>query len=52
MPTTHITPQAVAYSYRRFSSPQQATGDSIRRQTENSVAWCKRNKVTLDAMPP
>jgi DNA invertase Pin-like site-specific DNA recombinase len=38
----------VAYSYLRFSSPQQATGDSIRRQVEATAAWCTRNKVQLD----
>jgi DNA invertase Pin-like site-specific DNA recombinase len=37
-----------AYSYLRFSSPQQSTGDSIRRQTEATAAWCARNKVSLD----
>jgi DNA invertase Pin-like site-specific DNA recombinase len=30
---------AVAYSYLRFSSPQQATGDSLRRQTQNREVW-------------
>jgi DNA invertase Pin-like site-specific DNA recombinase len=29
----------MAYSYLRFSSPQQAAGDSIRRQTENRERW-------------
>lgn len=29
----------VAYSYLRFSSPQQAAGDSIRRQTQSREAW-------------
>jgi DNA invertase Pin-like site-specific DNA recombinase len=29
----------LAYSYLRFSSPQQATGDSVRRQTENRENW-------------
>ncbi len=37
-----------AYSYLRFSSPQQATGDSIRRQVEATAAWCSRNAVQLD----
>src|SRR5262245_34106923 len=37
-----------AYSYLRFSSPQQAAGDSIRRQTETTAEWCARHKVTLD----
>src|SRR5262245_55185225 len=38
----------LAYSYIRWSSPKQATGDSLRRQTKATRAWCKRNKVTLD----
>ncbi len=37
-----------AYSYLRFSSVEQAKGDSIRRQTEATVAWCERNRVGLD----
>jgi DNA invertase Pin-like site-specific DNA recombinase len=36
------------YSYIRFSSPEQAEGDSLIRQTEKSVAWCERNGVVLD----
>lgn len=39
---------ASAYSYLRFSSPEQAKGDTIRRQTESSAAWCARNKIALD----
>ena len=39
----------LAYSYLRFSSPEQARGDSIRRQTEATADWCARNGVTLDA---
>jgi DNA invertase Pin-like site-specific DNA recombinase len=38
----------VAYSYIRFSSPSQAEGDSLRRQTEAALDWCKRHKVRLD----
>lgn len=37
-----------AFSYLRFSSPEQAKGDSIRRQTEATASWCARNKITLD----
>src|SRR5436305_1298486 len=37
-----------AFSYLRFSTPKQAEGDSIRRQTELTAAWCARNKVQLD----
>src|SRR6516164_5727831 len=39
---------AVAYSYVRFSHPDQAKGDSLRRQTEAAAAWCKKNGVSLD----
>ena len=39
---------ATAYSYLRFSSPQQAAGDSLRRQTESTAAWCTRSNVALD----
>ncbi len=39
---------AVAYSYVRFSHPSQAKGDSLRRQTETTEAWCKRNGARLD----
>ena len=38
----------VAYSYIRFSTPEQAKGDSLRRQTEAAADWCKRNGITLD----
>jgi DNA invertase Pin-like site-specific DNA recombinase len=44
---SHSTP-AVAYSYVRFSSPPQAHGDSLRRQTEAAHAWCEKNQVHLD----
>jgi DNA invertase Pin-like site-specific DNA recombinase len=37
-----------AYSYVRFSSPEQAKGDSLRRQTEAAADWAKRNNVHLD----
>src|SRR5262245_30080566 len=39
---------SVAYSYRRWSSPEQARGDALRRQTAAAEAWCKRNDVQLD----
>jgi DNA invertase Pin-like site-specific DNA recombinase len=39
----------VAYSYIRFSSSQQAEGDSLRRQTELAEAYCRRRGWTLDA---
>jgi DNA invertase Pin-like site-specific DNA recombinase len=40
---------ATAYSYLRFSSPEQAKGDSLRRQTEARDHWlATRSDVTLD----
>lgn len=38
----------IAYSYNRYSSPQQSDGDSIRRQTALARGWCARNGYTLD----
>jgi DNA invertase Pin-like site-specific DNA recombinase len=38
----------VAYSYIRFSHPDQAKGDSVRRQTEQAREWCKRHGLRLD----
>ena len=38
---------SVAYSYVRFSHPDQARGDSLRRQTEEVQGWCKRNRARL-----
>jgi DNA invertase Pin-like site-specific DNA recombinase len=43
----HKAPE-VAYSYIRFSTPEQRRGDSLRRQTESAADWCKRNDVRLD----
>jgi DNA invertase Pin-like site-specific DNA recombinase len=40
--------QQIAYSYVRFSNPIQATGDSLRRQTEAARGWCGRNGYRLD----
>jgi DNA invertase Pin-like site-specific DNA recombinase len=39
---------SIAYSYLRFSHPDQAKGDSLRRQTELRDAWLQQNGVTLD----
>ena len=36
-----------AYSYVRFSTPEQAKGDSFRRQTEASAKWCTSNDYAL-----
>src|SRR5436190_3739126 len=39
----------LAYSYLRFSSLQQAAGDSVRRQTANREAWLEAHpEVRLD----
>jgi DNA invertase Pin-like site-specific DNA recombinase len=43
-----IVVAVLAYSYLRFSHPDQAKGDSLRRQTELRNAWLARNKVKLD----
>lgn len=37
-----------AYSYTRFSSIEQAKGDSLNRQTNLAVDYCKRNNIKLD----
>ena len=37
-----------AYSYIRFSTPDQLRGDSLRRQTEASRAYAKANNLVLD----
>jgi DNA invertase Pin-like site-specific DNA recombinase len=44
---SELTP-AVAYSYIRFSTPEQAKGDSLRRQTETTRRWCEANGASLD----
>src|SRR5262249_37933448 len=41
-------PMRTGYSYLRYSSPAQREGDSVRRQTTNAAAWCKRHNVALD----
>jgi DNA invertase Pin-like site-specific DNA recombinase len=37
-----------AYSYVRFSTPEQAKGDSRRRQTDLAARYAAENKLTLD----
>ena len=37
-----------AFSYLRFSHPDQAKGDSIRRQMAGTLAYCQRHGLTLD----
>jgi DNA invertase Pin-like site-specific DNA recombinase len=41
-------PEELAYSYVRFSHPDQAKGDSLRRQTAKTAEWCQRNGIQLD----
>jgi DNA invertase Pin-like site-specific DNA recombinase len=38
----------ICISYLRFSTPEQARGDSLRRQTEETERWCERNGIPLD----
>lgn len=37
-----------AYSYQRFSTPEQMKGDSLRRQTKLAEEYAARHKLTLD----
>jgi DNA invertase Pin-like site-specific DNA recombinase len=37
-----------AYSYIRFSTPEQAAGDSFQRQTEQAQAYAQRRGLDLD----
>lgn len=39
---------ARAFSYTRFSRPEQRKGDSLRRQTEAARAYAERNDLLLD----
>ncbi|MFZ3466404.1 recombinase family protein [Vibrio harveyi] len=39
--------QQLAYSYIRFSSPQQAKGDSFRRQTKAAREYCDQHDLQL-----
>jgi DNA invertase Pin-like site-specific DNA recombinase len=38
----------LAYSYIRFSTPDQIKGDSLRRQTKAAQDWCQRHEAHLD----
>jgi DNA invertase Pin-like site-specific DNA recombinase len=44
----HIMPMAKAYSYTRFSTPEQAAGDSFRRQTEAARTYAAAHGFQLD----
>jgi DNA invertase Pin-like site-specific DNA recombinase len=41
-------PRPKAYSYIRFSTPEQAAGDSLRRQTEAARGYAKLHGLDLD----
>jgi DNA invertase Pin-like site-specific DNA recombinase len=41
-------PRRKAYSYVRFSTPEQAKGDSKRRQTAMAVEYAERHNLDLD----
>lgn len=41
-------PLPTAYSYIRFSTPEQKKGDSLRRQTELSERYAREHGLTLD----
>ncbi|WP_245269966.1 recombinase family protein [Nitrobacter hamburgensis] len=36
------------YSYIRFSTPEQAKGDSLRRQIDNARQWCSERGLVMD----
>jgi DNA invertase Pin-like site-specific DNA recombinase len=42
------TGKSKAYSYVRFSTPDQAKGDSYRRQTEAASEYAHANNLELD----
>ena len=48
MNQTKVTPRAKAYSYVRFSTPDQMKGDSFRRQAEASRQYADENGLELD----
>jgi DNA invertase Pin-like site-specific DNA recombinase len=49
MTETDITPpRPKAYSYVRFSTPEQSKGDSLRRQMEKAVSYAAAHGLDLD----
>lgn len=44
-----MTSRPKAYSYTRFSTPEQAKGDSLRRQTQAAEEYARQNDLELDA---
>ena len=49
-PTTRaaMTGPPKAYSYLRFSTPEQMRGDSYRRQSEAATSYAERHGLALD----
>lgn len=47
-PKQQPTHPPTAFSYQRFSSPIQSTGDSLRRQAELRDAWLAKSGAVLD----
>ncbi|TIO06909.1 MAG: recombinase family protein [Mesorhizobium sp.] len=45
---SHITNRPKAYSYVRFSTPEQAKGDSLRRQTQAAERYAALHGLDLD----
>ncbi len=45
---TELPAAPVAFSYIRFSHPDQAKGDSLRRQTQAAADWASRSNVPLE----
>jgi hypothetical protein len=41
-----------AYSYIRFSTPEQEKGDSLRRQEKDAEDYAKKHGLTLDENQP
>lgn len=47
-PATKSTTRPKAYSYIRFSTPEQQRGDSFRRQSQLAIAYAQKNDLDLD----
>ncbi len=43
-----VDPSRLAYSYVRFSTPSQASGDSLNRQTRAAADYAEKNGLQLD----
>ena len=44
---TRIQEKPTAFSYIRFSTPEQSLGDSKRRQIEKTIEYCNQNNLNL-----